>query len=235
MWIVAFYEATALFSLKPATATSSGGRTLLIPTPFAIKMALLDVIIRTRGVAVGEDAWPILATTTVAIRPARRLVVNNTFTKIVKPRRKPAEPGTAHAGPLQKTIGYREYVYMDGPFGLALQIDDYVSIDNWQQWLAGIQSLGKRGSFVQLLGIPEPSEMLPQGFVLLDGTLPETYSITSLMQEVDDSAPTLTFGRVNVYSEEKIELGKHRLLRTALLPYRRVKSSRAYTLYQATD
>lgn len=49
MWVSAEYEATALFTLKPALATSSGGKTLLVPTPYSIKMALLDVACRLEG------------------------------------------------------------------------------------------------------------------------------------------------------------------------------------------
>ena len=60
MWIVARYLPVAPFSLKPAAATSSGGKTLLIPTPYAIKMALLDVAIRTSGIEEGERLFPFL-------------------------------------------------------------------------------------------------------------------------------------------------------------------------------
>ena len=56
MWLVSEYEASALFTLKPATATASGGKTLLVPTPFAIKMALLDVACRLAGRAAAEEA-----------------------------------------------------------------------------------------------------------------------------------------------------------------------------------
>ena len=47
MWLLAIYEATTLFSLKTSDATSSGGRTLLAPTPYAIKMGLLDAAYRS--------------------------------------------------------------------------------------------------------------------------------------------------------------------------------------------
>ena len=56
MWMVARYAPTALFSLKPAAATSSGGKTLICPTPFSIKMALLDAALsRTRDGAAGRE------------------------------------------------------------------------------------------------------------------------------------------------------------------------------------
>ncbi len=46
MWLTSEYVATALSSLKASSATSSGGKALLAPTPYALKMALLDVACR---------------------------------------------------------------------------------------------------------------------------------------------------------------------------------------------
>jgi len=60
MWVIATYQSTSLFSLKPATATASGGRTLLVPTPYAIKMALLVVACLLVGQATAAaacDSW----------------------------------------------------------------------------------------------------------------------------------------------------------------------------------
>jgi hypothetical protein len=230
-WIWADYAATALFTLKPATATSSGGKTLLIPTPFAIKMALLDVVCRVEGRAAGEAVWPTMRDWGVAIRPAQRVVVNNTFTKILKPRRNPAQPGTSDIGPLGRTIGYREYAYLDGDFGIALGISGAVDLERVAAWLISIQSLGKRGSFVQVRQLPDWGETLPDGYIVLDGKLPETMSLNSILQQVDDAGPKMRFDHADIYSETPIRLGTHRILHSVLLPYTVRSSSRGYTYY----
>ncbi|MGH2541950.1 MAG: hypothetical protein ACRDIB_04085, partial [Ardenticatenaceae bacterium] len=121
MWLIADFEAVTLFSLKISSATASGGKTLLVPTPFAIKMALLDVACRTQGVSRAERRWPHVRDLEVAIRPARQAVVTNLFQKVLRPRRKPAGPGDSDAGPFGKTIGYREYVQLEGTLGIALR------------------------------------------------------------------------------------------------------------------
>jgi hypothetical protein len=46
-WLIAEYQPTALFSLKISSATSSVGKTLVVPTPYSIKMALVDAAFRT--------------------------------------------------------------------------------------------------------------------------------------------------------------------------------------------
>jgi len=231
MWLIAEYQSTALFSLKPAWATSSGGKSLLIPTPYAVKMALLDAACRTAGVAVAKEAWPWLRDLTVALKLPKRVVVTNLFTRILKPRRTPAKPGTQHAGPLGKTISFREYVYFDEPLGIALgqTLTDPARLEGW---LLQINYLGKRGGFVQLLGPPTPVEMLPSEFILVDGDPTRSFPAKGIIQQLDDCDPSLTFEKADIYSGKRIRLGKERVLRHVVLPYRLVRSSRSFSFYE---
>lgn len=234
MWVIAEYEATALFTLKPASATSSGGKSLLIPTPFSIKMALLDVACRLEGLQQAEIAWEWLAVLPVAVNPARHAVVNNTFTKVLKPRRNPAEPGSQHAGYFGKSIAYREYVYLDGTLGIALEAASDEQVQWLVRWLVSINYFGKRGSFVQLLKLPHISGDLPDDYIPLNQDV-TTFTPDSLLTQLDDVGEKLTFSRVNIYSSEPIRLGIHRILHHIALPYRRAASSRSYTHYERSD
>lgn len=235
MWLIADYLATTLFSLKPAWATSSGGRTLLLPTPYAIKMALLDVVCRVEGVAQAAAIWPWLRDRPVALRPARQVVVNNTFTRILKPSRGSPKPGAAHAGPYQKSIGYREYAYLDGTLGVALWLDDPDKAGDISGWLAGINYLGKRGGFMQLTAPPQLFDALPDGFIPVNGALPEQIPIPSIVQQLDECDESLTFEKANIYSPARVTLNKERVLHSIVLPYRVAASSRAYTWYTSLE
>jgi len=230
-WLLAEYQPTALFSLKPAWATSSGGKSLLLPTPYAIKMALLDAACRLEGVAVAKEVWPWLRGLTVALRPPERVVVTNLFTKILKPRRTPARPGTQHAGPLSKTIGFREYVYFDGSLGVALggKASDRSYLEDW---LLQVNYLGKRGGFVQLLAPPVPTEVLPPGFIVVDDNPARSFRVDGVIQQMDDCAASLTFEKADIYSGKRVTLGKERVLRHIVLPYHVASSSRGFTLYE---
>jgi hypothetical protein len=230
MWVAAEYESTALFTLKPATATASGGRTLPVPTPFAIKMALLDVVCRTEGVIVAEAVWEWLNTCRVALRPAERLVVNNTFIKILRPRRNPAQPGSADEGFFQRTITYREYAYLDGGFGIALEVTTSEQADALSFWLSCINYLGKRGGFVQLQGESQHYETIDDPFVIVGEAL-QSFPLEALLIQLDDTSPGLTFEKANIYSAKNIQLGKERVLHHVALPYRLLKSSRGYSYY----
>jgi len=231
MWLIAEYQPTALFSLKPAWATSSGGKSLLVPTPYAVKMALLDAACRTTGVAVARETWPWLRDLTVALRPPERMVVTNLFARILKPRRTSAKPGTPHTGPLGKTIAFREYVYFDGPLGIALEgeIDDRSHLEDW---LLQVNYLGKRGGFVQLLGPPRPAETLPSGFIVVDGDPTRPFLADGIIQQLDDCDASLTFEKADIYSGKHIRLGKERVLHHIVLPYRLVRSSKGFSYYE---
>ncbi|MFQ3536821.1 MAG: hypothetical protein SNJ58_13195 [Aggregatilineales bacterium] len=242
MWTLAEYQATSLFSLKQSTATSSGGKTLLLPTPYAIKMALLDVLCRAEGVAEGRQNWPALCQAQIALRPVPRLVVNNTFTRTLRPNEgkkqekeeKEEKEEKKEKSAYTRSIGYREYVQWQGLLGIAIRSVD-LPFERLSQWLLGLQMLGKRGSFVQLQAPPQQVEQLPPDYILIDGSLPEAIPLQSLLQRLDDCSPSLTFEKANIYSNEKVELGKERRLHSVLLPYRRGRATRGYTEYVRSE
>lgn len=226
MWTIARYQPTAFFSLKPHMATSSGGKTLIVPTPFALKTALLDAAIRTRGLEQGRAVFPALRGLGIAVQLPRQIVVNNTFKRILRAARS-RSPGQ---WPYQRTIGFREYVQFGGPLALAFR----EMTDDLTPLLAQINYLGKRGGFMQLLEEPQVVDELPVGFTVLTEDVGGTFPIGTL-QMVDDWSEKMTFERVNVYSDKRITAGTHRIFHHVVLPHRPVRSSRNYTLYERVN
>lgn len=252
MWVVTEYEACSLFSLKSSAATSSAGKTLLVPTPFALKMALLDVAIRTRGLAQAKNDFDWLRDLEIAVVPAEKAVVTNLFAKIQKPRRndkdkseaKPqgeeveveAEVEEAGSGPFGPTIAYREYVHLQGPLSLAFQPPNSYeaqALEILPELLLQISYLGKRGGFFQLLNLPQIVEELPENFVPL--TNQNKIFFGEILQQLDDCGEDLTFEKADIYSDKKIKVGKERILRPIVLPYKLARSSRSYSYYERID
>lgn len=230
MWLIAEYEAVTLFSLKLSTATSSGGKTLLVPTPYALKMALLDSACRTLGVRQAESLWEEIRDLHVAIRPAPKVVVTNLFQRILKPFKNPPKEGTPDSfGPFQRTIGYREYAQLVGSMAVALEVSE-ASKETFVNLLLNINYFGKRGGFMQLVKTPQIVEELSSQFV--DATLQQiSFSIFGTLQVLDDCAPELTFERANIYSGKKLKDGD-RIRRNVILPYRMTRSSKSFSLYE---
>ncbi|MEN9935149.1 MAG: hypothetical protein RLZZ387_1728 [Chloroflexota bacterium] len=235
MWTVAQYQPTALFSLKPATATSSGGKTLICPTPFALKMALLDAALRTRGEMAVRPLWKDIRDLRIRLQLPERLSVIHTFTKIVRPKKNgPSDDeGVGVPMPLGRTIAYREYVSFGGPIGLAFQM---ASGELLPQPLADlfvhITYLGKRGGFMQLLAPPGPQEAdESQGWVALTADQ-RSFMLGGTLQMLDDCGPKMTFEQADIYSGKRLTAGKDRIFRHVVLPYRLARSSRGFSLYE---
>jgi len=100
-----------------------------------------------------------------------------------------------------------------------------------EELLLNLNYLGKRGSLMQLKDAPRWEVALPTEFVELTAT-PETFALQGTLQVLDDCTPTLTFAKANIYSGEKVTLGKERITRNVVLPYRLVRSSKSFTLYE---
>lgn len=234
MWTIVEYEPGSLLSLKLSTATSTGGKSLLLPTPFAIKMALLDVAIRSEGLAAGEALWPAIRDGQVAIDGPAWIIANNAFTKILKPpkERQPPDAETGLVSTMIRTIAFREYVQWQGRFRLAFAPGGAEGEDDqWARRLTLINYLGKRGGFIQATGEVAAQPALEAAFVRLnegDGSFP----LVGTPQLLDDCTATVSFAQVNIYSEEKLRVGKDRILRQVVIPYQLERASRGYSVYR---
>ena len=230
MWFVATYSPVSLISLKLATATSTGGKSLLLPTPYAFKMAVLNVAIQDAGLDTGKAIWGTLRDARVAVRGPAWIAVNNTFTKILKPMKdKPSlDPETGLTRGMINTIGFREYVQWQGDLKIAVNVSD----DNlpWMRWLTQINYIGKRGGFVQAIEAPTKTDTLEDAFTDLSSAS-DGFSLYGTMQIMDDCGPALTFEQIDVYSDKRVE----RIFRHIAIPYQAVSSSRGYTLYRRID
>src|SRR5258708_33410598 len=127
MWIVAQYLPVSFCSLRRAGATSSGGKTLLVPTPYAIKMALLNAAICSRGVKEGERLFPFIRDLSLYLELPKELIVIKSFSKIRRELKEKNNPEKAQRArekkeyPMQPTIAYREYINYQGTLRLACQ------------------------------------------------------------------------------------------------------------------
>jgi hypothetical protein len=243
-WLIAEYQPVTLFSLRLGEATSTGAKTLLVPTPFAIRTALLDVAIRTQGIAAGPAAFEVIKGLHLAMRPPERVVVTNLFAKVLKPQRSD-KPG--REGATQTTIAFREYAHLAGSLHLALA-GDQASLTVVEPLLAQVNYFGKRGSLFQLMAPPgavtTADDDAPPGFTLLEGVYlnegqfagprPQTFPL-GLVQLMDDWGPGLTYNKVNVYDPAPIRKpgrGDDRIRQGVVFPYRLTRTGRGFTAYE---
>lgn len=234
MWYQASYLPISLFSLRQSLSTSSGAKTLLVPTPFALKTAWLDAAIRVLGKEQAALLFPTIRDMQIAIQLPQQLVVINSFLKIVRPKKNgPSDDlGIGLVTPLGSTIAYREFVSYEGMLGLSLSHRRGNVLPNGIVHLfPQINYLGKRGSFIQLAEPPRPIDQLDNGWTLLTSEQ-QAFQADGTVQMLDDFGSSITFERADITSGVRITLGKDRVQRPIVLPCKLVRSSRGYTLYQ---
>lgn len=255
-WLVADYHPVSFFSLRPAHATTSGGQTLLTPTAFALKMALLNASIQTAGLAEGQRRFDVIRDLRIAVQPPDTITVLKSFAKIrrryeskinksdaeavQKEEAKIADLADKGQYPFQATIAYRELVQFGDPLEapsrnllrIACAPADGAETPAWLSGaLLAINYLGKRGGFLQLISPPSPVAELPAGFTELTADS-AAFALQGTLQMLDDCGPSMTFDHANIYDKKRIRLGVERVLRHVVLPYRLARSSRGYSLYE---
>jgi hypothetical protein len=237
VWVLARYKPTGLFSLKSSATTSSGAKTLLVPTMYSVKMALVDAAFRSGRD--GESVFELVKSLEVRFKPPEYAAVTHGFIKIRREREVKATDPTAKAraeelkrmSPFQPTVAYREFCAFDGELTVAIDTEKRVSY--LEELLPLIGYFGKRGSFFQFAGL-ETARILPGRFTFSLDNPPEEFSLNVVVQPLDDLGERATFDAINTYSTNKAKLGRDRLIVQTAVPYTIISSSRGYTLYRRT-
>jgi hypothetical protein len=228
-WLVAEFAPTSLFSLKISLATSSVGRTLVVPTPYAIKMALVDAAFRA-GMADKECAGLLrdLVSVEVRISPTPAAVVTHTFVKI---RQESRDKGSS--SPYSSTIAYRELAHLEGTMQWAL---DMASIDNptaaqLVSLLPHVSYIGKRGSFIQFIRCFRVIELGPRFTQPLVRQDPWVPPIRAHIVPLDDFGPDADLETLSSFTRKRPRRNVHRRFVETILPIGVVNTGPGFTLY----
>jgi len=226
-WLVLRYLPTSLFSLKMSSATSTVGRTLLSPTPYAVKMAFVDAAFRMGwkgdvGLLVADFARADLR---VGMPP--HATVTHT---IIKVRQEPKDRKAGQAyGP---AVAYREFVQFSGMMQFAFDLAT-LSADAAGAITAigpAIQYIGKRGSFIQYLGVERVQDLagnFTQPIESLSLVAPGRMHISTL----DDFGPEANLDALNSYSATAIKRGKHRKFVQTIIPLGLINAGPGFSEY----
>lgn len=238
---MAAYLPVTMFSLRMTHATSKGGKTLVVPTPYAVKMALLDVCFRrfpaAEALERARNVFDWIKSREVRIRPPKHCLVSNTFVKVLDWTRDGVDP-------FRQTIAYRELAFYGGDDLLIAIAGDGLNTDQRRtlaELFAHINSLGKRGGFVQFTRSELREGDLPWGFTAPRAQLSTNQIMGYLLTHaLDDFGRALCiakdgFDRVSTYGSGTIKLGEHRVLTATAIPYSRKTSSRHFTWYERAD
>lgn len=222
------YHLPGLFSLRTLTSNAFAARSLICPSPSTVKMAVLAALLRQGGDERGQEHLDWLAPLGVAWAPPARLAVSAVTVRVWKEAVK--------QDALVSSVGMREYVHFDEPFGLAmLDVPEERQLD-LEYGLTHLRALGNAESIVQPLGPVQWIDMLPDHFIQLRDGVNYRGDIAVML---DDLGPAPSFERLSVYREAGAKmaprLGEDRIRLMLRLPLRVSRRSRDGYLLERID
>lgn len=210
------YQPTNLFSLKESNSTNSGAKSLLLPSPYCIKMALFNQAITINGKEIFEvnksKEFDFIKDARISYYISGSFCVNNCFVTIQSLR-----DGTYRGKPT-----FREYIYLSDKIEIIFEVKDEETKQYLQKYLHRINYFGKRGCFFQFVGYRDnPSEPNVKEFDVLGFT-------SGILQEYDDISPKAQFKNVNNFDSANAQREKKILI----IPVQNMNSSKSYTHFR---
>ncbi len=227
-WLVARFAPASLFSLKASFATSSVGTTLVVPTPYALKMALVDAAFRA-GESDDDCAALLRALIPVPVRIAPPdAVVTHTFTKIRQEPKKKTE-----LEPYGSNIAYREMAFHrdDWHWAFGLEQDGPLA-EKVAFLLPHIRYVGKRGGFVQYRHAEWQAALNSEFTQVVGPNIPLLIPPRCHIVPLDDFGPEASLEVLSSFSEQKARRDRHRRFAETVVPLVRGRSGAGFTEYR---
>jgi hypothetical protein len=233
-WLVLRYAPIALFSLKNSRATSTVGKTLLAPTPYAVKMAFLDAALRHGLTEDPNGLVRCLAGANLRIGVPQHACVTGTIQSIRQETRDVERKRNPDLPPYRANIAMREFVHYQGNIRLAFDLrtcpPDFIAL--LLQVAPAINYLGKRGSFMQYLSGIWQSDLDSAFTQPVDDSNAE---LPARRQRValDDFGARASFAALNSFAPTEVRLGIDRRFVETIVPMEVYNAGPGFVHYRA--
>jgi hypothetical protein len=215
MWVVFTYASTSLFSLKISSATSSGGKSLLVPTPYAAKMAFVNAAFRAgRPDGACERLCRELRDVAVRVGVPEGIVVTQTFIKVRQENRDARHNPTE---PYKSTIAYRELVHLRGSLRVAFEASEDLG-QQLESLAPVVNCFGKRGSFFQYSGVARAADLGPGFTQPIQDERPWECPPRAHIVPTDDFGPQAELSVLSSFTDAKAKRDKHRRFVPTIVP-----------------
>jgi hypothetical protein len=263
-WLVLEYAQAAPFSLRLSVATTAAAVTALVPSPACFKLAMVDAAFQAyASEQQARRIFDLIKGREVRVRVPKHIVVQKTFGRVLVPWEAPKTKGADRAAairidfqaqnyPFKRTISFLEIAYWSEPIEIAIDTTgvDTTSADDLRRLAWCVRYLGKRGSFVQLLGI----RVADDEAISRDGRFGRRIDLMAsdtewpaqfIQRPADDLGPNADFERVSAATEKKVRRGEPGDIESSksmdrlvglpfLLPLRLQRTGRSFAYYMRT-
>ena len=228
VWLKAEIEFGTTFSYRQPDASAQFAIGSPVPSPAAIKLALVDTAIRwNKDVDYGRQVFEWLKTCKACPVPPERVIRFRVFLKRLKPR----------GQKLLESTGIRDYFLLDGPLTVFLQVPQS-KVDEAKDLLCRLRKLGTSDSLCWCAEVWEVNrEQVPQKlFPCKLGDVPPNILQQALIQglmvvRLSDLTEKSTFDDFNPFNGRQAKLEKS----PYLLPLKLERYGETWALLVRTD
>jgi len=230
----AIFKPTSLFSLKSSNATNSGAKSLFLPSPYAIKMAILNQAITVGGELEklsskkSQEFGYIRDTKITYFLPENScFCVNNSFIKILKQKddkrsKKQREEGVLFEPGFIQTVAFREYIHISEDIEIIFDVESKEAEEFLKKYLFRINYFGKKGCFFQFVRYEENPSISNVSEFDSEEFKP------GIIEEYDDFDSKSNFENVDNFSSKTTK--REKLILT--LPLEIIGSSKSFSCYK---
>ncbi len=230
VWLKAEFEFPSAFSYRQPDASAQFAIGAPIPSPAAIKLALVDTAIRWSGsVREGKEVFEWLKTCQVHPIPPEQIVRFRVFLKRLKPRE----------SELLESTGIRDYFLFDGRLTIFLQVPRE-KIDEAKKLLQKVRRLGTSDSLCWCCNVCEvnendlPKNLLPRRLDSLDDNfLRQTLTQGFIVVRLSDLTEKSEFDGFNPFGEKAKKAHLHKA--SYLLPLRMERYGETWAVLKRSE
>jgi hypothetical protein len=225
MWLEIIYKPTSLFSLKLSGSTNSAGKSLPCPSPYAVKMALLNAIITYDSLETAQKNFNLIRDLDLFFSLPEFFVINNCMIRILKDNDKVSKD-LKTVKPFKSTVAFREYVYLSNAIHIAIDTSNNSDeeIQFLRKWFVQINYFGKKGCFFQFSDYIVKESLSNEYVKIFDKSFQP--GIMFAMDDVDKKSEFKNMDNYNSVAKAK------RAEKIYIFPYRQVEANKNYTFFK---
>lgn len=222
-WVQAEIEFAACYSYRVPDLSPSFAVCCPVPSPAAIRLALVDAVIQHTGsVGQGRALFELVKTARLEIQPPPRVAVVKFFLKRLK---RDKQHKTA---PTVVSTGMREYCFPAGPLVVWMEAEESSRVAEAFRWLRRLGTTDSLASCTTAQGNPDVASCVR----LVNGGSPVAELSGRPVFTLHELKPQSTFDQVNPFSRPR--RGQPFEKRLYVLPMVRERAGENWVIYRRT-
>lgn len=223
-WIFAELHFGGLFSYRIPNLSPSYSLASPIPSPAALRLALVETAIKSGGdIKFGEEIFELVKAAPLEIEPPEKVSILKFFIKRLKPSKLKGKS-------FEESFGIREYCHFLGPMRIYLKLSD--KEDSLKNIFKQLRRLGTTDSILWCdVSIHEEAPELALTSKIITALCPE---ISNLMRRpvvtLNEIKEDAKFSHINPYSQKR--KGYPFVSKTYVLPLREMRRGENFVLYE---